>query len=202
MVRINVNPQTVARAVQVKVEEKIENLKANADSIAVEVLRTLERRCPDPGTEYDIIMRGIERQYSLIPIGADPDGRIRFIRAPGMWLREAIYDARNYEVNAQSFTLNFGKISFLDSHTKYSWQNKNGQVNESKTGVWQNFEYGSGPNTVTPRGAGSKRQYYLAPDQNTRVPSMQKTYPAFLIYTGFPRAKFVALCREAIKKAP
>jgi hypothetical protein len=123
--------------------------------------------------------------------------RIHFLRAPGMWLKEVVYDTRTYSVDSQNLRVRAGNTIALEELTKFSWQNfsyrKGEFLHTSEYGVWRWFEYGKTA-TVSPRYWGGQ-PYLLRPNDNPNDAFlfMNKSYPRFNMYTGFNKVRIQPL---------
>lgn len=161
----------------------------------------LEERCPDPDTEYDLLMRG-GNDYPLVPrsgeTSADSDPRgntVRFIRAPGVWLQELVAMPGNWMVSPSTLYAGFGNVIMLDDLSRFSWVTYSGESRTSPP-MWSFFEMGKGA-TVTPRGPNK----VLHPAEKVILASVDKSYPAFRMYSGYNPTRVFSLISKAVEKA-
>jgi len=164
-----------------------------------EAMGMIAADAPSPEMEYDFIMRGLGA-VELIPLGgnqsADPDGRIRFIREPGMWMREAVYAPENRSVDLENLTVRFGNVPFLVEACTFSFMNKNGaEYSTNFDGQLFSLLEAGGSYTVSAVNAAR-----LSPDTNKkhRTRSMTKTFTGFRMYSGFDPAVFSKALAERL----
>ena len=118
--------------------------------------------------------------------------RIHFIRDPGLWLKDLVYDYRTYSYNASGLKVRAGNVVALEMLSKFSWQNfsyrKGEFVHTLTTGVWRWFEYGA-HNTVKPRPYGPLHLLRPNDNPNDAFYFMNKSYPRHNMYTGFSKLR-------------
>lgn len=190
--------------------------------IVEQCLDDIQDRAPTHGQEYRQIMG--HEAFGPAPGGvslsgnrsSDPDRRVRFIRGPGIWLKELVRMPGSYSSNSRNLTIRLGIESFLNENSRFSWINIHGRKvrftsrkqdkpkvispgvpikHTSDYGVFYWFENGA-ENIVIPRG-----NYKLNPDGNPdhRVWEMPKSYRRYRMYKGFRKKVFTDAVRQVIR---
>lgn len=180
-----------------------ERIQRALPAVAALAAAQIAERAPSHEQEYELIMRGLGDDVDLIPLSgdtsADPDGRQRFNRAPGMWLREQIVDPVNVRVNLGSLTISLGNMESLVANTVFSYTNHGRYGSTTYTSnfggnLFPLLEFGG---AYTVQAVHAQR---LAPDADKthRRSSMTKSFQGFRMYSSFdPAVLYEALVELA-----
>lgn len=205
-----------------------DTLKADWPLIVEECLADVLSRAPDPATELAYLMgedggvgMGATNSQSRVSSGGlmpgnlqhhrattntlthAGDNRVRFIRTPGLWLRELILNPATYssKVSKNKMTLNLGNVAALEKLSKFSWINQDGSgaliPHTSEYGTWSFFEYGLSkyikprPWRTAAANRGNQQGHKLSPDSYTKYWAMLKNYPRLNMYGGFNKSVFI-----------
>lgn len=192
-------------------EARIENILVDTEEQLREIWEVAAQECvteiannaPDPDVEYDLVMRGgngvdlIPRDGDMSAIGDPP--RVRFIRAPGKWLKQLVADPSVNYIDAGNFVIHLGILGKLIEGSRFSWinANKKGQqtIHVLEEGTFVPLEYGG---TVEVHATNAIK---LAPDDNRehRTSSMIKHFPGFKIYQRFDPGVVVRAIQSRLK---
>lgn len=180
-----------------------ERIQSALPAIAALAAAEIAERAPSHEQEYEMIMRGMGADVDLIPLSgdssADPDGRQRFNRAPGMWLREQIVSPVNVRVNLGNLTISLGNMESLIANSVFSYTNHGRSGSTTYTSNFDGnlfplLEFGG---AYTVQAVHAQR---LAPDANKshRRSSMTKSFQGFRMYSSFdPAVLYEALVELA-----
>lgn len=167
-----------------------EQIRKALPTVAYMAAAEIAARAPTPDQEYALIMSsdiGRSGDHS-----ADPDGRIRFEREPGQWIKEAIMEPSNIRVNLGTLEINLGDalaltLASVFSYTNYSKKQGSHTYSSDFSGqLFRLLEYGG---SYTVNAIHAER---LAPDADKthRTKSMTKSFPGFRMYSSFDPTVF------------
>lgn len=140
-------------------------------------------RAPSPEEEFETMMYGEGNPYGVdqdvspqqvADAGSDGDGRVRFAKPAGTYLREWLQK----DFHPDGLFVGIGYKPDLESISSYSWKNRGGTY--ASDGFFMAWEHG-GTFTVRPRWTGRKgNPYPLLPSLAKHIPplfEMVKTIP-------------------------
>jgi hypothetical protein len=171
-----------------------------------QAIEAIALRAPSEETELATVLGGSNLPVSS-QVDADRGGwhgtqrnsypfsgtRYHFLRAPGMYIRDALKLPDAHTMNADNLTMGFGSLSVLEAATHFSWVDFSRRLGEiehtSEYGLFSFFEFGK-TSTIHPRGFGSS-SYKLRPSDEFSTWLFSKTYPTMGMLTEFDARAFL-----------
>ena len=161
---------------------------------AAELKDEIALRSPSHDEEYNTLMVGDNNGSSNVPLqgnrSGDTDGRVRFAKKSGTWLRDLAIKRANSQVVTDGMLtiLSVGNVSLLEDNTNFTYTNLQGRDNTKISHTvgpyFYQFELGASllivPNSLAFGAKGHK--YPLRPDEETKVYQMDKSIKAYNAY--------------------